>query len=248
MPPDSDPTRVVLVGATGRMGGTAVGWIEAAEDLVLVARPGSGDDLARSLSRSEAQVGLDLTVAGLGAAHGQAMLAAGLRPVIGTSGVTPKEIEDLDRRAREAGLGGLVVPNFSLGIWLLQRASVEAAACFAHSEIMEMHSPHKQDSPSGTALDTARRMEAVGPKVPIHSLRLAGLHSDQEVIFGGPGEILRISHRVSSPECFEAGLLCSLRYAVGALGVGSGLDLAMESSGRAPGSGLASHDLGPNIS
>ena len=80
---------------------------------------------------------LDVTVAGLGLEHGLAILDAGLRPVIGTSGVGEDDTLRLDERARALGLGGIVVPNFCLGAWLLERLAREAVRYFPEVEIVE---------------------------------------------------------------------------------------------------------------
>jgi 4-hydroxy-tetrahydrodipicolinate reductase len=156
--------------------------------------------------------------------------------VIGTSGVSLEENQELHEAALEVGLGGLVVPNFSLGVWLLQRACEEAARFFPDAEILEMHALTKKDAPSGTALDTAERMDAVRDgdgqeDIPIHSVRIPGLFSNQEVMFGGRGEVLRLRHETYSLQCFEAGILAALRYAADARGVGRGIGLAFEHNG-----------------
>ncbi len=119
--------KVVVIGATGRMGRLACELIAEAPDLELCACPKSSDSLETCLMESGGEVGLDLTVAGLGCSHGLALIEAGIRPVIGTSGMSPADDQRLDEAARAAELGGLIVPNFSLGVWLLNRAAEEAA-------------------------------------------------------------------------------------------------------------------------
>ena len=191
------------------------------------------DDLAGALGECGAELGLDFTIAGRGCAHGMAMLASGLRPVIGTSGVGREETARLDRRAREAGLGGLVLPNFSVGMWLLQRCALEASERFECCEIVELHHDKKKDAPSGTALDTAERIaERRGGRagdVPIHSVRLPGLYAHQEVILGAPGETLTLRHDMSGPAAFGPGILAALRYAAKAVGVERGIGVALGS-------------------
>lgn len=219
--------RVAVVGASGRLGALACEAIAAAEGLELVARLGSQDSLEDALPRSGARVVLECTRAGLGYEHARRILALGLRPVVGTSGVSPEETRALDEQARALSLGGLVVPNFSLGIWLLQRAAEEAARHFPQCEIIEMHHEKKRDAPSGTALDTAQRLEALGRSAPIHSVRLPGLYAHQLVIFGAAGESYTLRHDMSGPAAFAPGILCSVRYAASALGVARGLDAAL---------------------
>ena len=231
---EGTPVAIAVVGARGRLGRLAVDVFRAARGFELVAEVGSSDDLVATLRRSRARVALDVTRAGLGYAHAAAMLGAGVRPVVGTSGVGPDENRALDAQARELGLGGIVVPNFSLGMWVLQRAAVEAARRFPAAEIVELHHERKKDAPSGTALDTAERMRAArggGPEVPIHSVRMPGLYAHQVVLFGAPGETLTLRHDMSGPEAFAPGLLAAARYASTAVGVARGIGAAFEATG-----------------
>jgi 4-hydroxy-tetrahydrodipicolinate reductase len=235
----ADALRVAVVGSGGRMGTFAAGLVSSTDGYALAASVRRGDDLARALRESRAEVALDVTRAGLGFEHALVMLANGVRPLVGTSGVTLEENRTLDERAREIGLGGLVVPNFSLGMWLLQRAAVEAAKHFARAEIVELHHDRKRDAPSGTASDTAERMRAAraasnATPVPIHSVRLPGLYAHQEVLFGALGELYTLRHDMHGPEAFGPGILRGLAYAARATGVGRGIALAFESTGDAP--------------
>lgn len=218
---------VVLLGAGGRMGSFAAGCIEAAPGLELVAKAGSAEglDAGCAAAGQGAQVALDLTRAGLGQVHGAALLEAGLRIVIGTSGVDEAQTAALDGLARGLGLGGCVVPNFSVGAWLQQRLAAEAARYLPSASIVELHHPAKLDAPSGTAVQTAEALAAVTGSAPaIQSVRVEGLHARQDVLLGGPGELLTLSHQVSGREAYGAGLLASLRYAAQASGVTRGLD------------------------
>jgi len=224
----SSALRVALVGAGGRMGRFATELLRASEGFELVAGLGRESDLGAALARTRAHVGLDLTVAGWGARHAGLMLEAGIRPVVGTSGVTPEEVAALDRRARELGLGGLVVPNFCLGMVRLQELAVRLAREFPCVEIVETHREGKKDAPSGTALDTARRLEAGGARpVRIHSLRLPGATARHEIVLGSEGEELRLEHGARGLEAYGPGILRALRYAASAGGIACGLDHAL---------------------
>jgi 4-hydroxy-tetrahydrodipicolinate reductase len=228
---NSDTLSVAIVGVEGRMGRFARDLLNRTEGFQVVAEISRGDDLAAALRTSRAQVGLDVTRAGLGFEHARVMLEHGVRPLIGTSGVTLEENARLDAIARERSLGGLVVPNFSLGMWLLQRAAAEAAVHFEKAEIVEMHHEKKRDAPSGTALDTAERMsvarEGSSTPIPIHSVRLPGLYAHQLVILGSAGETYTLRHDMSGPEAFATGILASLRHAERAVGVGRGIGVAL---------------------
>lgn len=226
--------RVAVVGAGGRMGRFACELLEESSDFELAARVGSGDDLAAALGGSGAELGLDLTRAGLGAEHGLAMLAAGLRPVIGTSGVTEEELGALDRAARECDLGGIVVPNFSLGMLFVQEAASRAATWFQDAAVIELHHAGKADAPSATSLETARLVRAAlpsGGEVPIASVRLPGLVAHQEVLFGAEGELVTLRHDVTSREAYGPGLLLALAHALHAEGVAHGLAAVLRREG-----------------
>lgn len=222
--------RIAVVGARGRLGAHAADHYDRSPGFEVVARIERGVDLRAALRDARAQVALDATEAGLGARHARLMLEAGVRPLVGTSGVTEPELAELDAVARGLGLGGLVVPNFSLGIVLLQRAALEFARHMPQVEIIELHHERKKDSPSGTAIDTARKLAAARPgrgEVPIHSVRLPGHYAHQEVLFGAPGETLTLRHDMASPEAFGPGLLLAAKHAARAVGVARGLEHAL---------------------
>ena len=208
---------VLVVGIDGRMGRFARSWLgEHAPDLIVGEGARRGDDLTEIIRDQRPAVGLDLTVAGSGARHAATFLEAGVPVVIGTSGVTLEEEAGLHEMALASRVAALVVPNFSLGVLLQQRMAELAAPHMPGVEIIEEHHPGKRDAPSGTAIDTRHRItraSGAGERdVPIHSVRLEGLHSNQDVVFGGPGETLRISHRTHGLEAFGPGLIASLRY------------------------------------
>jgi len=244
--------RVAVVGAGGRLGAFALELLRGAPGFELVGAYDSRDDWPRAIRSSGAQVALEATRAGLGCEHGLALLAAGVRPVIATSGVSPEEGERLDREARRLRLGGLIVPNFSLGSLLLQRFAAEAARHFPDAEIVELHHERKHDAPSGTALETARRMAAERdasraqrerPDEPrerggrrdgiaVHSVRLPGLYAHQVVLLGAPGETLELRHDMSGPAAFGPGIRAALAHAATAEGVARGLEHALRSAGQ----------------
>jgi 4-hydroxy-tetrahydrodipicolinate reductase len=131
-------------------------------------------------------------------------LEHGVPVVIGTSGF---DVESVDAAARAAGVPCCHAANFSVGALLMMRFAEEAALTFSRAEIVELHAETKVDAPSGTARATAARM---GNEPVIHSVRLPGLVAHQEVIFGGPGEVLTIRHDTTSREAFIPGVLKAL--------------------------------------
>jgi len=210
--------------------------LEARPEIERVVGLGRGDDLAEGCRLAE--VGFDFTVAGHGAEHARTMLAHGVRPIVGTSGVTAGEVLELDRLAREVELGGLVVPNFSLGMACIQAALGLFAEHFCHAEILEEHRPEKRDAPSATSLQTRELLALSGLEaVAIHSLRLPGRYAHQEVVFGGPGESVSLRHDMLGPEGFAPGVLAALEHVRGVHGVAFGLAAVLGSPARGSCSG-----------
>ena len=164
------------------------------------------------------------------------IIETGARPVIGTTGYTEEEIEELSKLCREKRLGAIIAPNFALGAVLLMKFAAEAAKYLAHAEIIELHHDKKEDYPSGTAIKTAQLMRrerekfnqevkdrvvnlegARGAEVGglrIHSVRLPGLVAHQEVVFGALGQTLTIRHDSISRESFMPGVLMAVKKVV----------------------------------
>ena len=234
-PPNAPAVPVIVIGAHGRLGAFARDLLSASPEFDLVGEYDSGDAWLEQAGRVGAQLAFEATRAGLGAEHATALLDAGLRPVIATSGVTLEQNAALDAHARELGLGGLVVPNLSLGIMLLERACREFAAHLPDASILEEHRPEKVDAPSATALELARAVAAARgstadadhAEVPIESVREAGRYAHHEVRLGAPGERLTLRHDMLGPEAFGPGILSSLRYARTATGMARGLAAAL---------------------
>ena len=161
-------------------------------------------------------------------------IAYGVRPVVGTTGLSAEQMSDLADFAEKASTGALIIPNFSIGMVLLQQAAIAASHYFDHVEIIELHHNQKADSPSGTAIKTAQMLAELGKaynppsvaeteKLPgargstadenirIHSVRLPGLVAHQEVIFGAPGQIYTLRHDTSDRSCYMPGVLLAIR-------------------------------------
>jgi 4-hydroxy-tetrahydrodipicolinate reductase len=82
---------------------------------------------------------------------------AGIHAVVGTTGLTGSDLEDLGHRFAGAGRAPncIVAPNFAVGAVLMMRFAELAAPWFAGAEIIELHRAGKLDAPSGTAVRTA---------------------------------------------------------------------------------------------
>ena len=150
-------------------------------------------------------------------------LEAGVPCVVGTTGWDTAELGEL---ARESGLALFFAPNFALGAVLMMRLAEEASRYFPHAEIVELHDEKKVDAPSGTSKATAARLPG---DPPIHSVRLPGLVSHQEVLFGADAELLTIRHDAFSHKVYVAGVLLALeRLPSLPAGLTTGLDSLLE--------------------
>lgn len=228
--------RVAVAGASGRMGREVVKMVLEDETLQLVAavapsagpvdaglfagKPNTGvltsASLEEALSNAKADVLVDFTVPQVAYANAKASIQFGVRPIMGTTGFTPEQIEELDELCQEKGIGGLIAPNFSIGAILMMKFAAEAAKYLPHVEIIEYHGDQKLDAPSGTSIKTAELISEARKELRqgnpneeeiiegarggyyngfrIHSVRLPGVFAQQEVVFGGNGQSLKIRH------------------------------------------------------
>jgi 4-hydroxy-tetrahydrodipicolinate reductase len=193
--------KIILFGREGKVGAVLLLALRAAGHDV------EGVEVGEPVGLIGVDAAVDFTVPAAVLGNATAALAAGVPCVIGTTGLSDDDLAELDRRAREMKIPCFVAPNFALGAVLMMRFAAEAARSFPNAEIIELHADTKLDAPSGTAKATAAGMGGV---VPIHSVRLPGLVAHQEVILGGPGEILTIRHDTTSREAFVPGVLLAL--------------------------------------
>lgn len=258
--------RVVVAGAAGQMGSEVVRAVSEAEDMRVVGAvdPGCvGEDageragigalgvpivgrLEEALDAVEADVVVDFTQPNTVFQNVITAIEYGLHAVVGTTGLSESEWEDIDRVARQRGVGVLHAPNFAIGAVLMMRFAREAARFFPQAEIIELHHDRKRDAPSGTALYTAEMIRSVWEQPPerkveekellkgarggnadgvvIHSVRLSGLVAHQEVLLGLPGQILTIRHDSIDRRSFMPGVLLALRKVRDIRGVEIGLE------------------------
>jgi 4-hydroxy-tetrahydrodipicolinate reductase len=240
--------QVGVLGAYGRMGAAASAAVEAAEDLDLVARLGSGDERS-ALTDAGTQVAVDLTRPDAVMDNVRFCVEHGIHVVVGTSGMSPDRLAEVESwLAGAPGVGVVVAPNFAVGAVLMMRFAAQAAPWFESVEVVELHHPDKADAPSGTARRTAqlvaaaRREAGLGPVpdatstgldgargadvdgIRVHGLRVRGLVAHQEVVLGGPGETLTIRHDSLDRVSFVPGVLAGLR----AVGDRPGLTVGLE--------------------
>jgi 4-hydroxy-tetrahydrodipicolinate reductase len=245
---------VCIAGATGWTGKALVQGVLDAPDLELrsaVSRSAAGGEIGGApvhASVAEALDGVDVLIdyTSHTVVKGNALTAigAGVAVVIGTSGLTAEDFEEIDAAARERGVGVIASGNFSLTAAMCQAAALLAARHLPHWEVIDYASAGKADVPSGTARELAEKLgesqigvpvgELHGPQegrgadiggTQVHSLRLPSFVVSTEVVFGLPDERLTIRHDAgSSAEPYVGGTLLAARRAPERQGLTRGLD------------------------
>jgi 4-hydroxy-tetrahydrodipicolinate reductase len=244
----TEPIRVGVLGARGRMGQQVCAAVDAADDLDLVAMVDAGDWLF-SVADAGAQVVVDFTHPDVVMDNIRFAVDQGIHAVVGTTGFTDERLETIRGWLTDTpDLGVLVVPNFAIGAVLTMRFAQLAARYYESAEVVELHHPEKVDAPSGTAIRTAEliaaaRAQAGLPAIPdattqahdgargalvdgvhVHALRITGLVAHQEVLFGTPGETLTIRHDSLDRASFMPGVLLGVRE----IGSRPGLTVGLE--------------------
>lgn len=258
---------VAVNGALGNMGREVVRTVHAETELELVAAidlsgKNSGDigeiigigqlgipvstELATVLKQVQPDVLVDFTSPYTVLQNIHTALAAKVRPVVGTTGITATDLEKIAAWSEEYSTSAIIAPNFALGAVLMMLFAAQAARYLPEAEIIELHHPEKIDAPSGTAIKTAEmilqsrghsarhtvaELEKVkGARggsmdgVRLHSVRLPGLVAHQEVIFGGVGQTLTIRHDSLSRSSFMPGVVLAIKEVMKRDGVCYGLE------------------------
>lgn len=231
-----DQIKIIIAGPRGRMGKEAVQLVTATDHFELIAVVDHkydgmklGDiegfagidvpvytDIEKCFQERKADVLIDLTTPEVGMVHTKIALQYNVRPVVGTTGFSSAELEELETICQKQELGCIIAPNFAIGAVLMMKFSQMAAKYFHDVEIIEMHHDQKLDAPSGTAVKTAEMISVAraakkqghpneketlkGARgadyngMRIHSVRLPGLIAHQQVLFGSEGQTLTIRH------------------------------------------------------
>jgi 4-hydroxy-tetrahydrodipicolinate reductase len=262
--------RVCFAGATGWAGSELARAIAATDDLTVVSavsRQHSGRALGDVIgeprltspihaSATEAlattcDVFVEYTAPGVARGNILAALEHGAHVVVGTSGLTDADYDDLDAVARARSLGVLACGNFALTVVLLQKFAETAAKLIPQWEIIDYAHDEKTDAPSGTARELAARLAKIRPPEPtvpidrtvgardargtslsgsqVHSIRLPSYVISAEIIFGMPDQRLSIRHDSgSSARPYVDGALLAIRKVSTLVGVHRGLDAVLD--------------------
>ncbi|MGE8296418.1 MAG: 4-hydroxy-tetrahydrodipicolinate reductase [Pseudomonas sp.] len=244
--------RIAVMGAAGRMGKTLIEAVSQAEGATLSAAIDRADssligadagelvglgrigvtlvgDLAAVVD--DFDVLIDFTHPSVTLKNLEVCRQAGKAMVIGTTGFTPEEKQQLSEAARQIPI--VFAANFSVGVNLCLKLLDTAARVLGDDvdiEIIEAHHRHKVDAPSGTALRMGEVVaEALGrdlQKVAVYgregqtgareretigfaTVRAGDVVGDHTVLFAADGERVEITHKASSRMTFAKGAVRS---------------------------------------
>jgi len=262
--------KICVAGATGWAGSALSQGIADAADLELVAaisRRYDGKTLEEAIGiaglttpifgsvddalKTGPDVFVDYTKPDVAKFHVLSALKSGAHVVIGTSGLSSADYDEIDGVAKAVNRGVLAVGNFAISAVLLQKFAEMAAKYIPNWEIIEYASSGKVDAPSGTARELANRLSNVQEaslEVPldkidgikesrgarlqgtqVHSVRLPGYVISIDAIFGMPDQKLIIRHEAgTSAEPYVNGALLAIREVGKLVGLHRGLDSVMK--------------------
>ncbi|WP_163100977.1 4-hydroxy-tetrahydrodipicolinate reductase [Peribacillus alkalitolerans] len=240
--------KIVIAGPRGRMGQEAVKMVHQTDGFELVGvidrKKEFGNlselegftsisapifvDMEECLVETKPDVLIDLTSPETGMVHTRLALNHGVRPVVGTTGFSNEDLQELEQLCEKTGKGCIIAPNFAVGAILMMKFSQMAVKYFEDVEIIELHHDQKLDAPSGTAIKTADMISKIRPTkvqghhnekethpgarganfdgMRIHSVRLPGLIAHQQVMFGADGQTLSIRHDSYNRASFMSGV------------------------------------------
>ena len=236
--------KVVICGASGRMGQTLGRMVHDAPDMELVGgidlRPNTifGAEIVESkdadalLKRTKADVVIDFTIAS--AAVGNVEMAArnNCALIVGTTGISPEQRAEMEK-AINGHVPAVISTNFSIGVAIFQQLVRESARLLKDYdiEVIEAHHRNKKDAPSGTAKTILQIIEEeVGARekmygregmterkneIGVHVIRGGDIVGDHTVMYSKNFETIELSHRAYDRSVFASGALVAARWVVG---------------------------------
>lgn len=233
--------RLVVIGATGRTGseivaeasgrGHDVVGVATASDTVDDVRVYPDEKLPDLIDDADAVI--DFTVPEATREHVEAVAAAGVPYVVGTTGFEEAGLDVLREASDSTAV--LKASNFARGVQALLQvveAGVEALPEY-DVELTETHHNGKRDAPSGTAntvldvvdeareteLDRTHGREGDHPRedseVGVHVRRAGNVRGEHELLLAGNDEVLTLSHRAESRRVFAAGAVDAAEWLAG---------------------------------
>ena len=232
--------KVAVCGANGKMGKEVCFAVEKDSSMELIAKIDLfGEDTFKTIEEAKNNVQIDVLVDFTQPKsiyeNAKYCLNNGINIVVGTTGLSDNQIEELKKLSSEKSTGCFIAPNFSTGAVLLMMFAAQASKYFDNAEIIELHHNQKKDAPSGTAIKTALMMSKAKESfkngncpetetidgsrggtsysdIQIHSVRLPGYIASQEVLFGSDGQVFKIRHDTTDRKCYMQGVLMSVKH------------------------------------
>ena len=201
--------------------------------------------------KAKTDVMIDYTSADAVKSNILAAVNNGVNCVVGSSGLTDGDYEEINRAALDMGVGVVAAGNFSLSAALMLHFATIAARFMPSWEIIDYASDGKPDAPSGTARELAYRLskegtphfgvppdKITGPRETrgatlngnqVHSIRLPGHIIGAEVVYGKPDERLILKYDGGSGASpYIEGSLLAARKVAGMKGLTRGLDMLLD--------------------
>ena len=230
---------IAVCGSNGKMGQEVVKAVKTSDDMNLVAEIDILNGQFATIKEAKDSVKIDVLIDFTQPAsiyeNALYCLNNDIKIVIGTTGLSDEQIEELKKLSEEKEVSCLIAPNFSTGAVLLMKFAQMASKYFDNAEIIELHHNQKKDAPSGTAVKTALMMASENEdftkgncaeketiegargglsynNIHIHSVRMPGYIASQEVLFGANGQIMTLRHDSMNRECYMGGVLLAVRY------------------------------------
>ena len=236
-------TKIILVGANGKMGSAITSAVSAYENCEIIAGVDKYHGIVReypvydSISeiKEDADVIIDFSNPEANASVLDFAKSQKIPVVIGTTGLSEQQTENINSASKEIAIFSSF--NMSLGVNLLIELSKKAASVLGDNfdiEIIEQHHNQKIDAPSGTAYMLANaindtlnnsmqykydrhstRAKREKNEIGIHSIRGGNIVGEHEVIFAGTDEVITLSHSARSKEVFATGAVNAAKFITG---------------------------------
>jgi 4-hydroxy-tetrahydrodipicolinate reductase len=195
----------------------------------------SADDLESELKTKKPDFLVDFTSPEVSVKAAKVAAKNGVGIIVGTTGLSQKQILEIEKTIQENKIPGMIASNFSVCVNLFFKLAEQAAKSLDgyDIEIIEAHHRFKKDAPSGTAMTLARIMaDAVGSKlddvavygrhgivgerpkgeIGIHAIRGGDIAGEHTAIFATLGERMEIKYQAHSRDAFASGCITAINW------------------------------------
>lgn len=236
--------KVVICGASGRMGQTLGRMVHESPDMELVGginlKPSSffgaeiveAKDADALLKRTKADVVIDFTIASAVVGNVQVAAKNNCALIVGTTGISPAQRAEMEK-AILGHVPAVITTNFSIGVAIFQQLVRESARLLKEYdiELIEAHHRNKADAPSGTAKtllqiiedEAGSRQKMYGREgmtkreneIGVHVIRGGDIVGDHKVMYSKNFETIELSHRAYDRSVFASGAIRAAKWVVG---------------------------------